>query len=49
MKLSQLFPDLTQADTEIQGLALDSRRVKAGDLFLACAGRQHDGTWKQLQ
>ncbi|MAB43015.1 MAG: UDP-N-acetylmuramoyl-L-alanyl-D-glutamate--2,6-diaminopimelate ligase [Pseudomonadales bacterium] len=43
MKLSQLFPDLTHADTEIQGLALDSRRVKAGDLFLACAGRQHDG------
>ncbi|MEB3735060.1 UDP-N-acetylmuramoyl-L-alanyl-D-glutamate--2,6-diaminopimelate ligase [Halopseudomonas pachastrellae] len=43
MKLSQLLPDLTRADTEIQGLALDSRQVKAGDLFLACAGRQHDG------
>ena len=43
MKLSQLLPDLTQADIEIQGLTLDSRQVKAGDLFLACAGRQHDG------
>jgi len=32
-------------DCAVSGLALDSRRVKAGDLFLACAGHQVHGVY----
>ncbi|MFT0213206.1 UDP-N-acetylmuramoyl-L-alanyl-D-glutamate--2,6-diaminopimelate ligase [Pseudomonas sp. F1_0610] len=42
MYLSELFAK-APADIQVTGLALDSRQVKAGDLFLAVAGTQNDG------
>ena len=41
MKLSQLFPDT--APIEITGLALDSRKVKPGDIFFCLEGLESDG------
>ena len=45
--LSVLLDDLAavapEADREIQGLCLDSRTARAGDLFLACAGGRGHG------
>ena len=32
-----------EADRNIRGMSLDSREIQAGDLFLACAGRNHNG------
>src|SRR5438270_3799950 len=48
MKLSDLFgKDATigadAAAVEVRGLAVDSRAVKAGDLFFALAGAKTDG------
>ncbi len=45
MPLAMLLdsPDCPGADTPITGLAQDSRRVAAGDLFLAVPGETHDG------
>lgn len=47
IKLSRLLYNLYDttlySDVEISGLALDSRKVKPGDLFFACKGSQHDG------
>lgn len=46
-RLSSLLGDFAEItpgdDREIGGLALDSRRVKAGDLFFACAGTRTSG------
>lgn len=42
MKLSELLA-VPAADVEITGLALDSRKVKAGDVFLAVAGSRVHG------
>jgi UDP-N-acetylmuramoyl-L-alanyl-D-glutamate--2,6-diaminopimelate ligase len=42
--LSQLLPETTlKTDVVVTGLAEDSRRVEAGDLFLASPGLRHDG------
>ncbi|MBD3647523.1 MAG: UDP-N-acetylmuramoyl-L-alanyl-D-glutamate--2,6-diaminopimelate ligase [Pseudomonadales bacterium] len=42
--LSELIPDVSiPADVSVGGLALDSRRAQAGDLFLAVPGGVHDG------
>ncbi len=43
--LGQLLAGLELAvpDKVVTGIQLDSRRVLPGDLFLACAGHQHDG------
>jgi UDP-N-acetylmuramoyl-L-alanyl-D-glutamate--2,6-diaminopimelate ligase len=42
--LLQGFVDLKpEADRNISGMSLDSREIQAGDLFLACAGRSHNG------
>ncbi|RLQ23725.1 UDP-N-acetylmuramoyl-L-alanyl-D-glutamate--2,6-diaminopimelate ligase [Seongchinamella sediminis] len=45
LPLSQLLdmPECPGAQTPISGIALDSRRVGAGDLFLAIPGEVHDG------
>ncbi len=47
MTLQQLLPDLPLSPLHgrlvIQGLRLDSRRVRDGDLFVALSGSQHDG------
>ncbi len=44
MKLSQLLPfALIDADTDVQGLAQDSRRVTAGCVFFAFRGHLQDG------
>lgn len=47
MKLSLLLndklPSQLAQDIEVSGLALDSRKVKPGDLFFACVGTQLDG------
>jgi UDP-N-acetylmuramoyl-L-alanyl-D-glutamate--2,6-diaminopimelate ligase len=47
ISLSVLLADITfvpkQYDRHISDLALDSRKVKAGDLFFACVGTQTDG------
>ena len=32
-----------EADRNITGMSLDSREIQSGDLFLACAGRTHNG------
>ncbi len=32
-----------EADRAVHGLAIDSRRIRPGDLFLACRGRTVDG------
>jgi len=46
-KLSALlagFADIdTGMDCDVQGISVDSRRTKQGDLFLACAGTQSHG------
>ena len=36
-------PDQKNAECEVCGICSDSRRVKAGDLFVAIAGLSHDG------
>jgi len=45
--LSELLQGLVevppQQDILISGLAMDSRQVQPGDLFLACAGQRHHG------
>lgn len=41
MKLNQLFD--CEFDTEIKGLALDSRKVKEGDMFFCIKGLEADG------
>lgn len=47
MTLQQLLPDLPLSSLHgqraVQGLRLDSRRVRDGDLFVALRGSQHDG------
>src|SRR5581483_1236924 len=48
MKLRDLFSDESKIDTQagtmdVSGLAMDSRRVKPGDLFFALAGARTDG------
>ena len=49
MKLGQILEGLSPCelrgdpDLEIAGIAYDSRRVKAGDLFVAIRGRRSDG------
>ena len=47
MTLQQLLPDVTlsaqHAGCQIQGLRLDSRRVRDGDLFVALGGAREDG------
>jgi UDP-N-acetylmuramoyl-L-alanyl-D-glutamate--2,6-diaminopimelate ligase len=47
MRLSELIQGLpiveARGDAEITGVCVDSRRVQRGDLFVALAGRQHDG------
>jgi UDP-N-acetylmuramoyl-L-alanyl-D-glutamate--2,6-diaminopimelate ligase len=47
MRLSELIQGLpiveARGDAEITGVCVDSRRVRRGDLFVALAGRQHDG------
>ncbi len=43
MKLARLFSGLTDATVEVHGMALDSRRVRPGDLFIAVPGLQQDG------
>ena len=45
MSLPQLLGSEGEAfaDTVIQGMQLDSRKVRPGDLFLALPGEQHDG------
>ncbi|PLW70510.1 UDP-N-acetylmuramoyl-L-alanyl-D-glutamate--2,6-diaminopimelate ligase [Pseudohalioglobus lutimaris] len=37
------MPGCTAADTLISGIELDSRKISAGDLFLAVPGEAHDG------
>jgi len=47
LTLSALLQDMVEfkpeADRNIRGMSLDSREIQAGDLFLACAGRNHNG------
>jgi len=47
LTLSALLQDIIElkpeADRNISGMSLDSREIQAGDLFLACAGRNHNG------
>lgn len=43
MQLQQLFPQWQGEPVEITGLALDSRQVQPGNLFLAVPGLRHDG------
>ncbi len=45
VSLSQLLPELggTAARIPVPGLAADSRRIRPGDVFLACRGEQGDG------
>src|ERR1700694_3105133 len=35
--------DIASGDAEVRGIAYDSRRVKAGDLFIAVTGLHEDG------
>ena len=32
-------------DIEVTGIAMDSRQITAGDVFLACAGFRTHGRW----
>jgi len=41
--LEGLAPVAPEQDVEIVGMAIDSRRIRAGELFLACAGTQGHG------
>ena len=41
--LQQLLPDVAAGDLEVHGLQLDSRRLQAGDAFLAVPGLNSDG------
>src|SRR5579872_4252777 len=47
MKLAELLQEIcpvpAACEREITGLALDSRKVKPGDLFFACKGLATDG------
>lgn len=46
VSLASLAPELAQLDAAavtVTGIELDSRKVKKGDLFLACSGRLLDG------
>ncbi len=47
MPLSQLLADWASvpiaADVRVTGIALDSRQVRPGDVFVACRGEQADG------
>jgi len=44
VRLRELLPDQPGIpDLEIAGLALDSRQVASGDLFIALRGERHDG------
>ncbi|HHJ18298.1 MAG TPA: UDP-N-acetylmuramoyl-L-alanyl-D-glutamate--2,6-diaminopimelate ligase, partial [Gammaproteobacteria bacterium] len=43
MMLSQVLDKSVKQDVPISGLAVDSRKVKAGDLFLACDGQACHG------
>lgn len=45
MRLADVLamPDVVAADTLVQGIQLDSRKVSSGDLFLAVPGEIHDG------
>lgn len=45
MALGELLaqPDCAGADVMLGGIALDSRKIRQGDLFLAIPGEQHDG------
>jgi UDP-N-acetylmuramoyl-L-alanyl-D-glutamate--2,6-diaminopimelate ligase len=44
VRLRELLPDQPGVpDLEIAGLALDSRQVASGDLFIALRGERHDG------
>lgn len=43
MRLSELLPIPAQADRVISGLALDSRRIQPGQVFLALAGQKTHG------
>jgi len=46
LSLRKLFPEATLVgcrDIELGGCVCDSRRVEPGDLFVAIAGREHDG------
>jgi UDP-N-acetylmuramoyl-L-alanyl-D-glutamate--2,6-diaminopimelate ligase len=47
LTLSALLQGITElkpeADRSITGMSLDSREIRPGDLFLACAGRNHNG------
>ena len=41
--LERLFPEIGDPVTQVSGLALDSRQVISGDLFIALKGRLFDG------
>ncbi|MEJ2685825.1 MAG: UDP-N-acetylmuramoyl-L-alanyl-D-glutamate--2,6-diaminopimelate ligase [Gammaproteobacteria bacterium] len=41
--LEGLAPVAAEQDVEIVGMAIDSRRIRPGELFLACAGTQGHG------
>lgn len=47
MKLSEIFKDIDiqeiDADLDIQGLCIDSRKAKAGDMFFCLKGLEADG------
>ena len=48
MKLSEILKNLTASlisgneDTEISGVATDSKKVQKGDLFICYCGKSHD-------
>lgn len=43
VSLGRLFPDIGDPVTHVSGLALDSRQVISGDLFIALKGAMNDG------
>ncbi len=43
LSLAMLFPETGDPVTQVSGLALDSRQVVPGDLFIALAGSERDG------